>query len=170
MATPPKSSPRSSRGVNFYQQFVRSFIRPYGPADSAPNDETIFRRIKPFTCEWLVRPKVALSELAETLQKNMVFFGDESNQGLLNEKTKDYIKNEFAPLLQPLHRLAKESQEEPTRDDVLKTLRFLYQDNDRLDEMVNAMFLTGGALFAVACQYIVARTVIRNPGKYGKLV
>ena len=102
----------------------------------------------------------------------MVFFGDESNQGLLNEneKTKDYIKNEFAPLLQPLRRLVKESQEEPTRDDVLKTLRFLYQDNDRLDEMVDAMFLTGGALFAVACQYIVARTVIRNPGKYGELV
>jgi hypothetical protein len=72
------SSPKqnSPRGVGFFQQFPRQFLRPYGEAEKAPSTDTVFKRIKPFTCEWLLRPKVALSEFADTMLKNTALIKD----------------------------------------------------------------------------------------------
>ena len=64
-------SKQFGHGVPFFNHFHKAFLRPYGKAESAPDSRTIFNRINARNCEWLCRPQVALSELAETMHKNI---------------------------------------------------------------------------------------------------
>ena len=51
--------------------FPKNFLKPYGLVETPPHTlETIKRWIQPYSCEWLTRMQVALSELAESLSKN----------------------------------------------------------------------------------------------------
>ena len=165
------SSPKqnSPRGVGFFQQFPRQFLRPYGEAEKAPSTDTVFKRIKPFTCEWLLRPKVALSEFADTMLKNTALIKDQANTVLTAEFVKAFT-NHMKPLTRHLNNLHKDSQREPSEEDVVETLEFLYQENDDFDALIDEMFQVGGALFVTAVQHIVARTLIRFPEEYGEIV
>ena len=64
----PQKSPNKSGGVQWWQQCARSFVTPYGHADEAPEPSKIFKRLQPFTCEWLTRLDVALSEYSDTIE------------------------------------------------------------------------------------------------------
>ena len=55
------NSPRSP-GVGFFNHFPRQRLRPYGKIKEATPDDTI-------NCEYLCRPSVALSELADSVIK-----------------------------------------------------------------------------------------------------
>ena len=68
---PEKLSPTKSGGVKWWQKCARSFITPYGSAHEAPELWKIFKRLQPFTCEWLTRPDVALSEYNDTMRSNI---------------------------------------------------------------------------------------------------
>ena len=164
----PPSSPKSPRGVSFFQQFVRQFIKTYGEADDVPSTETVFRLIQPFTCEWLVRPKVAASEFAETLIKNLqVIQNDES--GILRKNASDTLQTWLAHLTQSVAPLRKDSDYEPTKSDVINMMKFMFDEKDELDEAMDTMFKMGGAIYSTACQYIVLRSIIRNPDAYAAL-
>ena len=94
-STPKKSfSPATAAGVSYYKQFVFNFLKPYGKTDSVPNEETVFRRLKGFNCEWLSRPKYAMSEMAETIVANMELLSDEESYqpSILNQKELVSIK------------------------------------------------------------------------------
>lgn len=163
------NSPKSPRGVNFYQQFARSFIRPYGLADEAPTPETVFRRLKPFNCEWLIRPNIALSELSETISKNTaVVVNDET--GTLSDNCKKFWSDNMNPLIQCLSSMQRDSESCTDPTDVVNVLKFLFKPNDNLDEAMDTFFHIGGAMFVSACQYIIARTLVRQPEAYAELV
>ena len=66
-AQSPKAS-GSPKAVNFFDHFPSNFLRPYVIADSRPDEDTIFRRVKALNCEWLMRPRVAASEFADTIR------------------------------------------------------------------------------------------------------
>ena len=78
--SPAKNNQGSPCGVGYFQQFPKSFLRLYGEVEKSPAPETVFRRIQPFTYEWLLRPKVALSELSETLAKNVDIIAQKDQQ------------------------------------------------------------------------------------------
>ncbi|KAJ7359023.1 hypothetical protein OS493_019930 [Desmophyllum pertusum] len=69
-----------------------------------------------------------------------------------------------------MEKLHKDSKEAPNKVDVVRWLRFLYESNDILDNEIDELFQLGGALFILAAQYIVARTVIRSPEAYAEIV
>ena len=120
----PPSSPKSPRGVSFFQQFVRQFIKTYGEADDVPSTETVFRLIQPFTCEWLVRPKVTASEFAKTLIKNLqVIQNDES--GILRVKAGDTLQTLLAHLTQSVAPPRKDGDHEQTKSDVINMMKFV---------------------------------------------
>ena len=104
----------SLRGVGFFQQFTRQFLRPYGKADKTPSTETVFKRVKPFTCEWLLRPKVALSELSETVSKNIE---------ILTNKDQKIVVNQIKPLRKPLKAVHKDSVSSASEKDVIDILK-----------------------------------------------
>ena len=42
-----------------------------GNKKKAPTEEAVYRQIRPESCEWLLRPKVAMSEFSDTVQQNL---------------------------------------------------------------------------------------------------
>ena len=64
----------------------------------------------------------------------------------------------------------QEHKGEATEKNVVETLNFLYKENDELDNIVDSMFYEGDERFVTAIQYIVTRTMIRNPEEYAKWV
>lgn len=76
--TPTKSpygkdrSNKTFHNVDWYQHFVKDFLRPYGRSvlPEEVSGEAFNHRLKTFSSEWLTRPTVAVSEFAETLLRN----------------------------------------------------------------------------------------------------
>ena len=59
-------------GVQFHKQFPKDFLRPYGKAvlESTATDADLQQKLKPYLCEWLNRPAVAISEALDTFEAN----------------------------------------------------------------------------------------------------
>ena len=57
--------------VSYFKQFPVNFLKPYGEAADSPTSATLERCLGPHCCEWYGRPDVALSELPETIHKNI---------------------------------------------------------------------------------------------------
>ena len=55
---------------NYNRQFQRNFMLNYGAALQDLSDERILSRLKDFNCEWLSRPNIAISEMAQTIKDN----------------------------------------------------------------------------------------------------
>ena len=63
------NSPRSPE-VGFFNHFPRQRLRPYGEIKGATPDDTMVDKTNTINCEYLCRPNVALSELADTVSWN----------------------------------------------------------------------------------------------------
>ena len=140
------SSPGKARspggGVSFFQQFTRQFIRPYGEADGPPSPETVLKRVKPYSCEWLLRPKVALSELSETVTKNIKVITQKDQKVFAPETAKKFV-SEMSDLNRSLKKLHKDVVTSASLKDVVDVLKFLFQDHEEQDSIVDEMFHVG---------------------------
>jgi hypothetical protein len=95
--TCPKSFIITDDGVQWWQQCARSFITPNGRAYEAPEPSKIFKRLQPFTCEWLTRPDVALSEYSDTITSNFPVL-EEHGKKVLRKSFADKLKSHFEPI------------------------------------------------------------------------
>ena len=96
MYSPKKtpSSPLSSqRVVNYFNHFPRQRLIPYGQVSESTPDKTMVDKANLINCEYLLRPKIGMSEFAETVQTNM--FTVESK---LENMNSDLIRDEIYKL------------------------------------------------------------------------
>ncbi|CAB3983023.1 E3 ubiquitin- ligase MARCH8 isoform X1 [Paramuricea clavata] len=105
----PQKSSNKSGGVQWWQQCARSFITPYGRHDEAPEPSKIFKRLQPFTCEWLTRPDVALSEYRDTITSNIPVL-QEHGQKVLRKSFADKLKSHFEPTWENMQALNKKKK------------------------------------------------------------
>ena len=132
------------------------FIRPHGEADGLPSPETVLKKVKLYSCEWLLRPKVALSELSETVMKNMKIMTNKDQKVFTPETVKKFV-SEMSDLNKLLKKLHEDVVTSASQKDVVDVLKFLFQDREDLASIVDEMFHVGGAMFVTAVQLIVAR-------------
>lgn len=165
----PQKTSNKPAGVQWWQQYPRSFVTPYGPADNAPPPSKIFHRLQPFTCEWFTRPDVALSEYSHTITSNIPLLQKHGKKVL----DKSYVTNlmsDFQPIWDSLNALNKTNAETtPTIADAKQVLRSML-DNDELDQKMEKMFLVSGAMFALSTNYLVSTALLRHPKEFSKKV
>ena len=165
----PQKSANKSVGVQWWQQFARSFITPYGRADEAPEPSKIFRRLQPFTCEWLTRPDVALSEYSDTITSNLPIL-EEQGKGVLHKSFANNLKSHFEPIWENMQALNKKTTNAtPTATDVKEVLRSML-DDDELDTKMEQIFHLSVAMFAMSTNYLIATSLVRHPKEFCKLV
>ena len=70
-----KHRTRRRRKVTFFKQFPHHFLRPYD-AQLECTYEEFLQKLTPRNCEWLMRPKIALSEVAQALRENWELFNN----------------------------------------------------------------------------------------------
>lgn len=65
-----QNSPNKVYDMQYCNQFAKHFLKPYGKIKDCLEEDQILKEIKPINCEYLGRPKIALSEMRETCSKN----------------------------------------------------------------------------------------------------
>ena len=93
----PKKTQGKSPGVQWWQQYARSFVTPYGEAEMAPDPSKIFNRLQPLTCEWFSWPDVALLKYSHTMTANIPIL-EKHGEKILNESLAPQIKSYFEPI------------------------------------------------------------------------
>ena len=129
------------------------------------NDEAVMKRIHDFNCEWLQRPNIAISEMAQTLRENMPLLRN-STAVLAPEFLEDLLSH-FDPLSKTLSRLDnkdKSNNDPATRDDVVALLRTISTEPD-FEECIAEGLNAAGALFM---HLLVPLTLMRNPEEYAQ--
>ena len=154
---------------SYNKHFPRSFLLNYGRAIQDISEEAILSRVHDFNCEWLQRPNIALSEMAQTLRENFPILAAQT-PGVLDADFVDSILVHFRPLNAILSRLDnkdKSTSEPPTREDVVAVMKTITGDanlEERLREGLNA----AGALFMTCVHLLVPLTLMRNPEEYAE--
>ena len=166
-AQSPKAS-GTPKAVHYFQHFPSNFLRPYGLADSGPSEETIFRRVAPLNCEWLLRPRVAASEFADTITQNLNYLSENNNEIIQKESFKQ-IKNNLTPFLASLQRLNTQTDNGPAKpSDIKQMMKTLLSDNEDMDAFFDNMVKIGGAVFLLGTHYSVVKTLFSNPEWYAE--
>lgn len=115
----------------------------YGGALQDINEEAVLSRLHDFNCEWLQRPNIALSEMAQMLRENFPLLVAQT-PGVLDPDFVESILVYFRPLsraLSPLDNKDKTTSEPATREDVvaiMKTITGEPELEEHLREGLNA--------------------------------
>ena len=70
-AQKPGYSPRTVQGVQHFSHFPRQRLKPYGEIKEPTADSVMVEKASRFNCEYVIRPIVALSEMADTVTTNL---------------------------------------------------------------------------------------------------
>ena len=158
-----KTSLAPSIAVRYVNQFPKNFLRPYGGVEKLPDEDLVFHRTKPESCEWYGRPNVAISELSETIAANLAKI-ESADSPVLSADAKEAIVEQLTPVkvaLEPFN-LHDEGQK-PTRADITSFLSLLYKKNKALRKVMTGCFEIGGAMFIMATQLQVAKAILSEP-------
>lgn len=154
-------------GIKYYNQFAKNFMTMYGRAKPMPDVEGTLIRLQPYSCEWLRRPSVALSELSETLTENVKLL--EENPGKLIRKNKIQrlvdATNTILPKLEPLNTKTSTPAQKTHVKDVL---RFFLEEDQETQEFMEEMFHTSTAMYLTSLHYLVAKCVLTHPKEYAE--
>lgn len=152
-------------GTKYFKQFVSNFLAPYGQSYDELQESRVFNRCTTFNCEWLKRPEIALSELAETLPMNL--------QKIVNGKAPFIDKDAFEEGMEGIHNfisnlapLSRKNEETPTNDNLFETLSTLTLEDKDMDTFFKQCYSMGGALFLIGAHFLTAKALFTNLDKY----
>lgn len=162
------SGPKKDIGVNWWQQAVRSFITPYSKDTQAPEPANIFKRLQPFTCEWLTRPEYALSEFSDTITSNIPIL-QQNSENYIDPALVEKLQSHFQPMLESMKALDNNTTGSPTAKDAKKVLKSLVTDTT-LDTEMDKIFQLSSALFAISSNYLISTALVRHPKQFSALI
>lgn len=153
--------------VTFFKHFPHYFLRPYD-AQIHFNQQDFLEKLSARNCEWMTRPKIAMSEAAQALRTNWdIFKGSE----LIDATTRTTLESIIGPVLPHLANLnSKEKTSNPTEEDVYQVMRWCLSSPD-LDTSLSLWMQESAALFVFITQLRAMRGLFMNPQQYSmKLV
>ena len=155
--------------TSYNKHFPRSFLLNYGGALQDLNDEAVLKRLHDFNCEWLQRPNIAMSEMAQTLRENFPLLLQHT-QGALDGNFVKSILRHFRPLAGALSRLDnkdKSNNDPATREDVVTVLKTITSEAE-LEDCIREGLNAAGSLFMVCVHLLVPLTLMRNAEEYAE--
>jgi hypothetical protein len=159
------ASPKNPKAVSFFNHFPSNFLRPYGLASEAPDSDAIIRRTNPKSCEWLLRPAIAMSEFAQTLVENMEFLKTTDSKFVRSKRMKEAVDN-MQPFPTALDTLNTRSDSQPDPTAVTTVLTHLYDDDGATCQAMCEIFQVGGAMFLASIHFLVAQQTLGDPQTY----
>ena len=130
---------------------------------------TILKRLHDFNCEWLQRPNIALSELAQTIRENLPLLQQYSGTIFMPEFVED-LASRMEPLQDVLSRLDnkdKRTSQPASREDVISLLRTI-DGQPEVEDFAMEGLNAAGPLFMVCVHLLVPLTLMRNPEEFAE--
>ena len=138
MSAPLKSP---NKGIQFFDHFSKNFLQPYREATQTQDEHKIFHRLKPFNCEWLIRPKVTLSELAATVKGNFSLLAQIAD---VNCKFVENMAQHMSKTLDSIANLNnKETRQGTSRKYLKELMRFLISQDEEFESFINKAIQVG---------------------------
>ena len=152
-----KSETSTKGGVHYFSHFPKAFLVPYGkPREDLHSEHRLLDSLKPINCEWLTRPNVAASELAETMDEQVRVLGDTIPTVDL-ERVADYFER-FAETIANFNTRSKKNN--VTRDDVQGLIEALVSPDPDMEAMILQAEKMGQALYLMSIHHRVAQALI----------
>ena len=148
---------------NYNKHFPRSFLLNYGPALQNLSDKKVLSRLKDFNCEWLSRPNIAISEMAQTEKDNWPLIEKRSGKVFSRNFVQD-LGEVILPLMDTYARLDnkdKSIHDPPTHDDVLDTLEVI-NVNPEVEELMIKGNNVAGPLLMTSIQMLAVNALLHN--------
>ena len=158
-------SPRTVQGVNYFSHFPRQRLRPYGEIKEATADSVMLEKASRLNCEYVIRPTVALSEMADTVTSNIAILRDNlrnmdeakmiAEVEKMNEVTKMFNTHSDLPV---------------TTSDVHNLLKYCVTDDNEgeSDAIFDQMEHVGMLMYVIGSHQKQLRSLIRNPLEYSR--
>ena len=155
-------------GVSFFQHFLRQMLRLYGIAYEFSTAVEAFTYLKPFTCEWLKCPEFAMSEMADSISRNLDVLAESDCRVLRNGKVIRLLKNnkDFPTSLVRLNCTNNFTQ---TEQDIYNVMHFL-QDDSSFTEFPQKSCCLGQAMYLIRIHYFIAELIVTNPTEYAAIL
>lgn len=153
--------------VTYFKHFPHYFIHPYD-AQLQYNQQEFLEKLSARNCEWITRPKVALSEAAQALHENWEIV----KKSPLLDRT---VQNQMESVLEPMHQIftnldSKDKSSNATNQDVYQVMRWCFDYPD-LDASLSTSMQQSAAFFVLLTQLRAMRGLVTNPKHYAtKLV
>ena len=138
MLKKPNLTPDKGKAVSYFNQFPSNFLKPYGRAAEPPTQETIKKRTNSISCEWFVRPKVAMSEFAATMVENLSVLKDHKSPLVRTSRFTQLVESSEA-FFHALNSLNTKTEENATIDDVKNVMAYMYDETNAMEGMVDDM-------------------------------
>ena len=109
-----------------------------------------------------------MTEFAHSVRDNMPLL-DNYSGNVFHEETVQALHNAYDHLMDSFSRLNKKEhlKERPGRRDVLEVMRGLFlKEDEELDAMIDNLNESAAAMYLLAVQTKVVRTLFRNPKMY----
>ena len=153
--------------VTFFKHFPHHFLRPYDAQIQYSNADFL-EKLTPRNCEWLMRPKIALSEAAQGLRQNWELI---QNSELIDATMRETIHNMIMPISESLSKVdTKEKTTQATDVDIYNIMNSCYH-HPELDTSIAKWMQESAALYVFFTQLRAMRVIFANPEQYAsKLV
>lgn len=146
------------------RHFPRQRLRPYGEIRQPTADNQMLDKATVINCEYLVRPKVALSELAETVSANQAHLDAELHA--LNTGKTITALGDFEKVVVPFN---TRSRTGVMANDVHTLLKYtIGNDDEEVDWVFDRMEHLGHMLYVVGSHHKQLRSLVRNPRDYSR--
>ena len=152
---------------NYNRHFPQSFMLNYGAALQDLSDEKILSRLKDFNCEWLSRPNIATSEMAQTIKDNWLLIEKYSGK-VITQKFVEDLEEVIVPLMDTYARLDNKdnsTHDPPTHDDVLDALEVV-NVNPEVEELMVTAFNAAGPLLMTSIQMLAVNALLHNVNNF----
>ena len=158
-----QNTPTKAYGVQWYNQYPKQMLKPYGELKDPLSEEEILDILKPINCEYFLRPKIALSEMSETVSKN---YGRAID--LLKKYNLDFMNAKLEHYSDTVKMLNWRTDQSVTKEDVLKTMHYHATEDDDVLTLMDDLEIIGNCLFTTAMHFKTLRALICNPKIYGQ--
>ena len=125
-------------------------------------DDKILVRLKHWNCEWLSRPKIAMSEMASTLKDNWEQIT--RYKGTVLTTFVNQLETFCAPLMSAPRRPDNKDRychDPPDKDDILDVIEAIHKD-DQTEALFTEAFNACGPVLMMAIQVIAFNGLLHN--------
>ena len=147
------------KGVSYFAHFPKAFLVPYGKMkEEMLTSKRCLEVVNTINCEWLLRLKYAISEMAETFTANT-----EVVKEALTEIDFNKIMTKFDQVSELLEIFnTRKNLDKPQRDNVIEVIRHFLTPDEEMEEMIQTVEKLGQAMYLMANYHRVTQTLFTN--------
>jgi len=149
----------------WYNHFPKQLLRPYGKIEAALTTKQLKERLNPKNCERFTRPKVAMSEMAETCSENI-----EGVRQVLRRWPQDDIISMMVKYKDAVHQSNTKNYAPVTPEVVSKMMQFHCTNKPNEVKFFEDMERLGNILFLIGTHFRSLRTLILNTKDYAQMI